>query len=82
MDWLKIFVVCCQKMSNSTLPSHMCVYFAKENSFQVIADRKGTFRNKDFANCLDPENNKWRVGEILKRGKYNNCKEIFSIINL
>ena len=33
-------------MSLSALPSHMCVYFAKENAFQVVADRTGKFRNK------------------------------------
>jgi hypothetical protein len=61
-------------MSLSTLPSHMCVYFAKENAFQVVADRTGKFRNKSFANCLDPETNKWRIGEIVKRGKYSELK--------
>jgi hypothetical protein len=56
-------------MPVSTLPSHMCVYFAKENAFQVVPDRTGKFRNQGFANCLDPESNKWRIGEIIKRGK-------------
>ena len=52
-----------------TLPSHMCVHFVNENAFQVIADRKGTFRNQGFANCLNPETNQWRIGKILQRGK-------------
>jgi hypothetical protein len=56
-------------MPVSTLPSHMCVYFAKENAFQVVPDRMGKFRNQGFANCLDPESNKWRIGETIKRGK-------------
>ena len=55
---------------NLTLPSHMCVYFAKENSFQVISDISGKFRNKSFANCFEPESKKWRIGEIIKRGEY------------
>ena len=59
-------------------PSHMCVYFSKENSFQVIVDSSGKFRNKSFANCLDPESNKWRIGEIIKRG---NSFTVFLIKN-
>jgi hypothetical protein len=56
----------------------MCVHFVNENAFQVIADRKGTFRNQGFANCLNPETNQWRIGEILQRGKdLQNFKETF-----
>ena len=69
-----------QSLSNTipTLPSHMCVHFVKENAFQVVADRKGTFRNQGFANCLNPETNQWRIGEIIQRGKdLQNFKEMF-----
>jgi hypothetical protein len=46
-------------------------YFAKENAFQVVADRTGKFINKSFSNYLDPQTNKWRIGESVKRGKYS-----------
>ena len=51
-----------------TMPSHMCVYFSKENSFQVLADHKGSFKAKSFAKHLDQTTNKWRLGEIKYRG--------------
>lgn len=57
-------------MSNQKLifSSHMCVYFHKENSFQVIGDPKGSFKGKNFVKCLDESTGKWRTGEIKFRG--------------
>ena len=51
-----------------TNSSHLCVYFDRENSYQVIADPNGKFKNAKSLNCQDPENGKYRIGVIKYRG--------------
>lgn len=54
----------------------LLVHFSKENSWTIIKNDKGLFKEKDQKIVVhDPENDKWVTGKIKMIGTEEQCKE-------